>query len=755
MARGTKATLQVAGEENFNESLRTMVAQLRAVNSELVLTAAKFEGQEKSVEALTASQAAYKKQSETLVREIALLEKGVQAAGEQFGENSREVADLQNKLNKAQTELIQTTKVIEDLNAAIENGSSEWSDLQKEIDTFMQGVAATDRNIAELNAQLAKQRSEVEAYGDSISKQKAQLKTLNDIYNEQQTKIYDLSEALRTAEEEYGENSKEVSNLKIQLLNAETALNKTASSINKQNDTIDEMRAEMLEAAKAMEVTIDTSEDFNDAVDSTDEKGKGLGDVLDSIGGKFGISLPSEIQSALDKFIEIDAQTVALVGGLAALAAAIVSAERALVNLTREQATLASQTLDFAATVNMDVEAVQEWDYVLKSVGSSMDEAQGDLSALQEKMNDARDTTSEAGQLFAQLGVSVTNADGSLRGVDDVLNDVVASLSNMEDESRRNAISSELLSTTGERLAAIYEMDDGALQDLIETKRQNGIMNEKELKQLDAVDNAFRDLTETTEAAKNKVAVEFAPSLIDVTEKLTALIDGLGEALVDSGAVDAFGSILESAMDLIMPTSALTEDGVPRLTEALKPLAQMLALVADTMSAIAGLAHILTGIMHLDFSQVGEGWEMMTTAMGFNVSSGQLSAQQKLNYQNALKTQSYNATVGGYAGSSYAQYEEDMKNGFSGSYEYWLQQRSRNSTGNDNWRGGLTWVGENGPELAYFPRGTEILNATESREVVGGDTFYITIDAKNVREFNEIVRLAQTTRMNARKGVSG
>lgn len=146
---------------------------------------------------------------------------------------------------------------------------------------------------------------------------------------------------------------------------------------------------------------------------------------------------------------------------------------------------------------------------------------------------------------------------------------------------------------------------------------------------------------------------------------------------------------------------------------------------------------------------------MMTTAMGFNVSSGQLSAQQKLNYQNALKTQSYNATVGGYAGSSYAQYEEDMKNGFSGSYEYWMQQRSRNSTGNDNWRGGLTWVGENGPELAYFPRGTEILNATESREVVGGDTFYITIDAKNVREFNEIVRIAQTTRMNARKGVSG
>lgn len=756
MARGTRAKLQVEGEKDFNESLRTMVAQLRAVNSELVLTAAKFEGQEKSVEALTASQAAYKKQSETLVREIALLEKGVQAAGEQFGENSREVADLQNKLNKAQTELIQTTKVIEDLNAAIENGSSEWSDLQKEIDTFMQGVAATDRNIAELNAQLAKQRSEVEAYGDSISKQKAQLKTLNDIYNEQQTKIYDLSEALRTAEEEYGENSKEVSNLKIQLLNAETALNKTASSINKQNDTIDEMRAEMLEAAKAMEVTIDTSEDFNDAVDSADEKGKGLGDVLDGLTGKFGVDLPENMRSTLNEMIQIDTQTLALVGGLAALATAIAKAERALIDITRESAAYADEILTMSTATGIATESLQEYTYAADLLDVSVETITGSQARLIRSMGAAQEGTAAQADAFAKLGVTYQNTDGSLRNAEEVFWDTIDALGQMQNETERDAIAMDLLGRSAQDLNPLIKAGSDRMAELADEAHEMGyVLDDEALGVLGEVDDAMQRLNRQTEATKNKVAVEFAPSLIDVTEKLTALIDGLGEALVDSGAVDAFGSILESAMDLIMPTSALSEDGVPRLTEALKPLAQMLALVADTMSAIAGLAHILTGIMHLDFSQVGEGWEMMTTAMGFNVSSGQLSAQQKLNYQNALKTQSYNATVGGYAGSSYAQYEEDMKNGFSGSYEYWLQQRSRNSTGNDNWRGGLTWVGENGPELAYFPRGTEILNATESREVVGGDTFYITIDAKNVREFNEIVRIAQTTRMNARKGVSG
>lgn len=620
MARGTKATLQVAGEENFNESLRTMVAQLRAVNSELALTAAKFEGQEKSVEALTASQAAYKKQSETLVREIALLEKGVQAAGEQFGENSREVVDLQNKLNKAQTELVKTGRALDEV----------------------------DKN---------------------------------------------------------------------------------------------------LEKAKK------SANGFNEEVD---ESAKGLGDMLDSLGGKFGVSLPENMRSTLNEMIQIDAQTVALVGGLAALATAIVSAERALVNLTRESAAYADEILTMSTTTGIATESLQEYTYAADLLDVSVETITGSQARLIRSMGAAQEGTAAQADAFAKLGVTYQNTDGSLRNAEEVFWDTIDALGQMQNETERDAIAMDLLGRSAQDLNPLIKAGSDRMAELADEAHEMGyVLDDEALGVLGEVDDAMQRLNRQTEATKNKVAVEFAPSLIDVTEKLTALIDGLGEALVDSGAVDAFGSILESAMDLIMPTSALSEDGVPRLTEALKPLAQMLALVADTMSAIAGLAHILTGIMHLDFSQVGEGWKMMTTAMGFNVSSGQLSAQQKLNYQNALKTQSYNATVGGYAGSSYAQYEEDMKNGFSGSYEYWMQQRSRNSTGNDNWRGGLTWVGENGPELAYFPRGTEILNATESREVVGGDTFYITIDAKNVREFNEIVRIAQTTRMNARKGVSG
>ena len=75
---------------------------------------------------------------------------------------------------------------------------------------------------------------------------------------------------------------------------------------------------------------------------------------------------------------------------------------------------------------------------------------------------------------------------------------------------------------------------------------------------------------------------------------------------------------------------------------------------------------------------------------------------------------------------------------------------SWNAAGDMNFAGGMTHISENGAETAILPSGTRILNAQETREM-GGNTFYITIDAKNVKEFNDIVRIVQNTKTAARR----
>ncbi|WP_207637073.1 phage tail tape measure protein [Desulfosporosinus sp. OT] len=44
---------------------------------------------------------------------------------------------------------------------------------------------------------------------------------------------------------------------------------------------------------------------------------------------------------------------------------------------------------------------------------------------------------------------------------------------------------------------------------------------------------------------------------------------------------------------------------------------------------------------------------------------------------------------------------------------------ARNANGTDNWRGGLTWVGEEGPELLNLPRGSQIFSNEESMAMAG------------------------------------
>lgn len=77
---------------------------------------------------------------------------------------------------------------------------------------------------------------------------------------------------------------------------------------------------------------------------------------------------------------------------------------------------------------------------------------------------------------------------------------------------------------------------------------------------------------------------------------------------------------------------------------------------------------------------------------------------------------------------------------------------------------GLHWVGERGPELREFKGGEAVYNTTQSlamRTIAGSapayqpNIFNVTIDAKNVKEFNDIVRIAQNRRQSIRKGYVG
>lgn len=79
-----------------------------------------------------------------------------------------------------------------------------------------------------------------------------------------------------------------------------------------------------------------------------------------------------------------------------------------------------------------------------------------------------------------------------------------------------------------------------------------------------------------------------------------------------------------------------------------------------------------------------------------------------------------------------------------------------NALGTDNWRGGLTWIAENGPELVNLPKGSKVVPAGETRRLLSGGgagdsyTFHQTIapsflgDAATRQDLAQAMMMAKT-----------
>jgi hypothetical protein len=85
------------------------------------------------------------------------------------------------------------------------------------------------------------------------------------------------------------------------------------------------------------------------------------------------------------------------------------------------------------------------------------------------------------------------------------------------------------------------------------------------------------------------------------------------------------------------------------------------------------------------------------------------------------------------------------------------QRIGRNALGTNNWRGGLTWVGEEGPELVDLPSGSRVYNNKQSKQIVQqGEVLqnvYVTVQADDLQSAADVVRLFGEFRQVARQGV--
>lgn len=600
---------------------------------------------------------------------------------------------------------------------------------------YKQALSEIGNGMRVLDSEMRKVQSAYAKNADSVESLAAQNDVLERKILSQTEKIEYLKAALQQSAEKYGESDKRT-------MQWQTSLNNAEAELNNLNNKLDENKEKIEESGK--------------------ETGN-LGDVVNGLTEKFGIKLPEGMQKSMNSMGSLNTTSVKIAGGFVALAVAIAKAEKALVQMTRESAEAADDIVTLSSVTGMSTDSIQELNYMADLTDVPLDRIRDSLKETTNKMQEAATGTGDAYEAYNKLGVKITDVDGQLRSAEDVFYDTIDALGDMKNKTERDALAMDLMSESAQELNPLIEIgSDGLKQYAQEAHSMGYVLDNEALTALTEVDDAYQRLQKSQEGAKNQLSAEFAPYLTEFYEKITKLIKDGGQALKDSGIVDSFGMLLETVGDIIAPTDQLSSDTVPKLTEALRPLAEIMAGIADTIDFISGAATVLTTSIW-DWDKWSGGWKQMGKAVGFGYSYGNGNNTQTLKEKWEQTDINRATSANGYGqyyanGKWYSNYESYLrdeweKSGTGTTFEYWKMQKGYNASGTDYWRGGRTLIGEYGPEEVVLPQGTRILTAQETRQASGGDTFYITIPANTVKEFNDIVNIARNKRRTDRMGV--
>lgn len=609
----------------------------------------------------------------------------------------------------------------------------------------LDGEAEYKQRISEINAALGTLDSKIKLLNTTYAGNENSIKGLteiNEVLNQkiltQRDKVEQLQEMLQKSAKAYGISDTTTQKYQQQLNNAEAALVKMERAL---ADNTSKLEA----AGGAADNFSDGLKDLAERTGEEAEQSMGnLGDVVNGLTSKLGIQLPDSMKSSMNAMGSLDASSLALAGGFAAVAAAIVKAEKAMISMTKESAAFADNIITLSMQTGQSTQQLQEFAYASELIDVSVDTLQGSLTKLTNNMQDTMNGTGNAKASFEALGVSVTNADGSMRSANDVFYETIDALGQVKNETERDAMSMDIFGRSAQDLNPLIIQGSKTLKAYADEAHNMGyVLDDEALSALGAVDDAYQRLQKTQEGVKNQLAVEFAPYLEEFYGDVTTMVKDGGKAIKDSGIVDAFGMMLETVGDILNPMSDLSNNRVPALTKALQPLAKVMALMADA-------AELLKGVINFGTGHISEGWGQMKHALGFGYSSGNGN-----NYQNLLD--SYNEQQWGQSASDLSKaYEEAVARGDSSTLgitedEWRRRYLGGNAAGTDNWSGGWTRVNENGLERIYLPSGSRIQTASETR-YTSGDTYNTTVYVDHVEDLDAILRIAKNARITARMG---
>ena len=390
-----------------------------------------------------------------------------------------------------------------------------------------------------------------------------------------------LQKAIRQVDSELKKTTKELSNvnkaLKFNPGNVDLWRQKQQLLKDKINETTDKLNAlkaaqKQMDAAK-VDKNSEQYRKLQREIIETDSQLKHFKSELRSIGSP-------NLTALGNQFKQIGGQIEGAGQKMRGLSTAAAGVAAAISAVTVKSGQWADDINTMSKVYSISTTDLQKYSAAAKLVDVEVETIAKSHVKLEKQMMAASEGTGASAEAFEKLGVSVTNADGSLKNGDQVWQETIQALGKMENETERDALAMQLMGKSATELNPLIEDGGKAYEQLAETMQKYGLdfIDQETLDQA----NAFNDSLDTMKAvgmvAFQQLGTTLAAYLAPAMEKIVDVV----------GRFAAWLTNLDPQVLAIIAT-------VAGVLAVLAPLLIIIGQIATGVGAIISVISLLAG----------------------------------------------------------------------------------------------------------------------------------------------------------------
>lgn len=281
-----------------------------------------------------------------------------------------------------------------------------------------------------------------------------------------------------------------------------------------------------------------------------------------------------------DKVVNLGTSIAALAGTMAAGATAIFGVAKATANAGDE-------AIKMAQKVGMNVEKLQELIYAGSLADLTAEQIGGSMRFLNRNLEQAATGSKEAAEGFKDLGIDIKNADGSLKGSDQIMSEVAARFEKMPDGIKKSAVAMKIFGKSGADLIPLLNGGAEGLSKAAQEARDYGLIIDEE-------------------AAR--ASEEFNDNLTRLQAMATGITRTVGAKLIP-----IIGNLVDKIMDFVKANRGVITSKIDRFFSGLAVYVERAWRILMALTdAVEGLLEVFGGLENV-LKAIGVGFLIFTS----------------------------------------------------------------------------------------------------------------------------------------------